>query len=546
MGIWISYLRANGPTLLLLTLFLSLNQALAAADRPNILFAFADDWGRYAGAYARLEPGGPADLAVTPHFDELAREGVLFRNAFVNAPSCTPCRSSLLSGQFFWRTGRGAILSGAVWDSQIPTYPLLLQRAGYHIGHSCKVWSPGKPANAPYGGSATAYNSAGRRFNSFSQTVSRAADPMSMRSELYREVRENFRNFLEDRGEDQPFCYWFGPTNCHRKWTRGSGRKLWGLNPDRLEGKLPAFLPDVPVVREDFADYLGEVQAFDAALGVLLEELRRNGELESTIIVVSGDHGIPGIPRGKCNLYDLGTRVPLVVRYPERFPGGRVVDDFVTLPDLAPTFLQAAGESIPEPMTARSLIPVLESASVGQVDPNRDHAVFGRERHVSGARTGSLPYPQRAIRTARYLLIRNFKPDRWPMGTAPGFGEPDGPFASTQDLTNSTFKAFADLDASPTKAWIIDHRQDADHDQYFDFAFGRRPGIEFFDLRDDPDQLVNLAEDPRYAEDLETLHDRLMQILKSTDDPRVRGDGSTFDEPPFSTPAEPGKFRRPS
>ena len=110
MGIWISYLRANGPTLLLLTLFLSLNQALAAADRPNILFAFADDWGRYAGAYARLEPGGPADLAVTPHFDELAREGVLFRNAFVNAPSCTPCRSSLLSGQFFWRTGRGAIL----------------------------------------------------------------------------------------------------------------------------------------------------------------------------------------------------------------------------------------------------------------------------------------------------------------------------------------------------------------------------------------------------------------------------------------------------
>ncbi|MEC8433060.1 MAG: sulfatase-like hydrolase/transferase, partial [Planctomycetota bacterium] len=83
-----------------------------AAETPNIVFIFADDWGRMASAYAALDPGGPSDVVSTPNFDQVAKNGVLFRNAFVNAPSCTPCRSSLLSGQYFWRTGRGAILRG--------------------------------------------------------------------------------------------------------------------------------------------------------------------------------------------------------------------------------------------------------------------------------------------------------------------------------------------------------------------------------------------------------------------------------------------------
>ena len=96
-------------------------------DRPNILFAFADDWGRQASIYAKIEgAGGINDVAKTPYFDKLARGGVLFTNASVNAPSCTPCRSSILAGRNFWETGRGAILQGAVWDENIPTWPLLL------------------------------------------------------------------------------------------------------------------------------------------------------------------------------------------------------------------------------------------------------------------------------------------------------------------------------------------------------------------------------------------------------------------------------------
>ena len=136
-----------------LSLFLflpALVAGAATARRPNILFAFADDWGRHASAYAQLDgPGSVNDVIHTPNFDRVAREGVLFRRAFVSAPSCTPCRSALLSGRHFWQTGRGAILRGAVWDGSNPSYPLLLRAAGYHIGETYKVWSPGTPVDAP-------------------------------------------------------------------------------------------------------------------------------------------------------------------------------------------------------------------------------------------------------------------------------------------------------------------------------------------------------------------------------------------------------------
>lgn len=508
-------------------------------ERPNIVFAFADDWGRYASAYAKLEPGGPSDIISTPNFDRIAREGVLFTNAFVNAPSCTPCRSSILSGQHFWRTGRGAILQGAIWDSSIPSYPLILRDSGYHIGHTFKVWSPGTPADAPYGGRDYAYVRRGRRFNDFSENVTAAPDPAAAKRELLEEVRGNVTDFLAARKEGRPFCYWFGPTNTHRKWIQGSGKALWGLNPDDLKGKLPAYLPDVPVVREDFCDYLGEAQAFDAAVGVLLEELERIGELDRTLIVVSGDHGIPGFPRGKCNLYDLGVGVALAVRWGKEIPAGRVVEDFVCLPDLAPTFLEAAGVSPPDVMTARSLVDVLKSDRDGVVDPSRDSVIVGRERHVAAARHDNLPYPQRAIRTRDFLYIRNFQPDRWPMGTGPGFGLAEGAMPAYETLREDTFAAFADMDASPTKAWIVTHHEDPGMDAFMDYAVGRRPAEELYDLRQDPHQMRNVAGESGYESVRADLANRLMSVLKSTGDPRVTGDGATFEKPPFVDPAAP-------
>src|SRR5690606_13569427 len=139
----------------------------------------------------------------------------------------------------------------------------------------------------------------------------KAVGVKAAKEELLDEVRANFDAFLAARPAGAPFCYWWGPTNTHRTWERGSGKALWGLDPDDLEGRMPAFLPDVHDIREDLCDYLGECMAFDAGLGVLLERLEAIGELDETLVVVSGDHGIPGIPRGKCNLYDIGCEVAL-------------------------------------------------------------------------------------------------------------------------------------------------------------------------------------------------------------------------------------------
>lgn len=522
-----------------LLLFISchLPQWASAADRPNIVMAFADDWGKYASAYAAIEPGGPSDVVSTPHFDAIAADGVLFTRAYVSAPSCTPCRSSLLSGQHFWRCGRGSILQGAIWDFSNPAYPLILEKSGYRIGHTYKVWSPGAPADAPHGGKRTAFNGHGRKFNGFSQNAMKAQNHESGKAKLLDEVRHNVRSFLDADGDqsvdgDAPFCYWFGPTNCHRKWIAGSGKALWGIDPDDLKGKLPPYLPDVEVVREDFADYLGEAQAFDAALGVIVEELRRIGQLDNTILVVSGDHGIPGVTRGKCNLYDLGTSVPLAIRWPQGITKtGRVVDDFVSLPDLAPTFLEAAGAEIPAAMTAKSLVAILASEKDGQVDPMRDAVFTGRERHVAKARAGNKPYPQRAIRTDQHLYIINFEPDRWPMGDGPGFGRADDAMPPLEPLRENTFAAFGDLDASPTKAWVVMHR---DQDPAsFDYAVGKRPMYELYDIQADPHCMTNLASNPQHDDLRGRLHDRLMSELKRTGDPRV-SDDVVYEKSPFT------------
>ncbi|MCB1209832.1 MAG: sulfatase, partial [Verrucomicrobiales bacterium] len=435
--------------------------ASAAEKRPNILFCFADDWGRYASAYRALDgPGTINDVVETPNVDKVAQRGVIFRHAHVTAPSCTPCRSSLLSGQYFWRTGRGAILQGAVWDSKIPTYPLLLRDAGYHIGKMFKVWSPGTPADAPYGGQEYAYEKAGREFNQFSQAATKAVaggkTPAEAKAALYEQVRKNFAAFMAARPEGQPFCFWFGPTNTHRKWIKGSGKALWGIEPESLKGKLPSFLPDVPEVREDVADYLGEAQAVDGAIGTLLAEVEKAGELNNTIVVISGDHGMPGMPHGKCNLYEFGTGVSLVIAGPQ-IKGGRVVDDFVNLTSLAPTFLDAGGVAVPDVMTGRSLLPILHSDKEGQVEADRTWVVTGRERHVESARDDFLPYPQRSIRTPTHRLIINFEPDRWPMGNP---YELDGSVTepTTEALTEDTRITFKDMDGSPTKAWLIGQR----------------------------------------------------------------------------------------
>ena len=535
----------QSKSLLFAILVLALASSAARADdKPlNILFCFADDWGRYASCLRDANRPSPSDVVKTPNIDRVARDGMLFRNAFVNAPSCTPCRSALLSGRYFYATGRAAILQGAQWDAKIPSFPLLLRDAGYHIGKSFKVWSPGTPADAPFGAQKYAYQSAGNLSNNFSENVTKAVGegkPLKdVSNQIFDEVRKNFEAFLADRKPDKPWLYWYGPTTVHRMWIKGSGKALWGIDPDSLKGKLPKFLPDVPEVREDFADYLGEIQAYDAYIGVILKKLEEAGELERTVIVVSGDHGPPGFTHGKCNLYDFGVGVTLAIRWPGG-KGGRIIDDFVNLMDLMPTFLEIGGAKIPDGVHGRSLVNVLKSDRSGQVDPARTYVVNGRERHVAASREGNLPYGHRAIRTKDYLYIRNFKPERWPMGDPRNITDDKAP--PQRELETNTHITFADMDASPTKAWLIAHRNDKEWKPFYDLAFAKRPAEELYDVKNDPDQIKNVADIAAHAGAKRRLFEQLMKVLKETNDPRL---DDAFDKPPFTDAAPEKKPKKP-
>jgi N-sulfoglucosamine sulfohydrolase len=506
-------------------------------SRPNILFAFGDDWGRYASVYGKIHGDKSLSrLISTPTVDRIAREGALFTNALVPAPSCTPCRSSVLSGRYFWQTGLGAILQGAVWDDAIPTFPRILQASGYHAGATYKTWSPGVSAGiAPYGTEDHFYNGGGTRFGQFSRVVTRQVEQGKSCEEakrtLYDEVRKNFADFMAARKEGQPFCYWWGPTNTHRTWEKGSGASLWGLNPDDLKGRLPAYFPDVPDVREDVADYLGECMAFDAGLEVIIKELERRGELDNTLVVVSGDHGIPGFPRAKCNLYGIGCEVALMARLPGVIPSGMVIEDLTNIMDLAPTFLEAAGCD-PEPTMAGSS---LWGRLTGKAGPKSDDWVItGRERHVAEARERALPYPQRSIRTKEYLYIHNFCPDRWPMGDPKGMDDLSAPALPWKALESNTHTAYPDMDASPTKAWMIYHRAEPDYTGDFQLGFGKRPQEELYDLRKDPDMMTNVAQDPASQEVCRTLRETLMNELRKQKDPRVCDEKCRYDQRPFT------------
>ncbi len=446
---------------------------------PNIFFALADDW-----SWPHASIAGD-QVIKTPTFDRIAREGILFHNAFVSSPSCTPSRGAILTGQYHWRLQQG----GDLWSTlpaKFSVYPDLLEKAGYHVGYIRKGWGPGR--NEPGGRHR---NPAGNQYKTFAE-------------------------FLKSRPADAPFCFWFGSHDPHRKykWRAGvdSGMKLENVS-------VPGCFPDNETVRIDICDYYWEVQRFDRETGEMIKLLEDMGELENTLVVMSGDNGMP-FPRCKSNLYDLGTNVPLVVRWSAKVKSGRVIDDFINLADLAPTFLEIAGLKHTPEMTGKSFLNILLSNRQGQVDPARNKVFTGKERHA-WVRENGTGYPMRAIRTHEFLYIRNFKPNRWPAG---------------DPLYNENFdphRQFGDVDDSPTKQYMIDHKDEPKVRELYKLAFEKRPQEELYDLRKDPDQLHNVANEEKYTDIKNKLSAELTNLLKSTNDPRILGKGDVFDLYPY-------------
>jgi arylsulfatase A-like enzyme len=459
-------------TLATLVCFFAATAASLAADRPNILFAMADDWAwPHAGVYGDK-------VVKTPTFDRVAREGMLFSHAFSVTPSCTPSRAAVLTGQTSHRLEE----SGNLWSilpKKFDTYPDLLEAAGYHVGLMGKGWGPGTLE-----GSGRDRNPAGPTY-------------------------KDFETFLKSVPEGKPFCFWFGSRDPHRAYVKGSGVKS-GM---KLEDVVvPPYLPDTPEVRSDICDYYFAVQRYDRDTGAMMDLLEKAGKLDNTIILMTGDNGWP-FPRGKANLYDAGTRQSLGIRWPARVKAGRTSDAYISFADFAPTLLEAAGLKPPAAMTGRSFLDLL---TTGESKVMRDRVFVERERHAN-VRKGDLGYPCRAIRTRDYLYIHNIHPERWPAGD-PELWKAVGPFG--------------DIDGGPTKDVILAGRDDPKLGKFFQLACGKRPAEELYDAAKDPYQLTNLADSADHAGTKKKLREELERWMRDTGDPRARGE-EPWDKYPY-------------
>jgi arylsulfatase A-like enzyme len=462
-------------------------------ERPNILFCISDDQS-YAHTGANGDP-----VVKTPGFDRIAREGLRFVHAFCDAPTCGPSRSAILTGQSIWRLEEAGNIHSTL-PAKFATYTEMLKEAGYYVGYTGKGWSPGRLE--PGGRNE---NPAGIEYQS------RKVKPpfKAMRNTDY---AGNFADFLEDTPEGSPFCFWLGTSEPHRGYELGAGKRT-GKDPDKVI--VPPIFPDNDIVRSDILDYLVEVEHFDSMVEQAIATLEESGQLDNTIVVVTSDHGMP-FPRAKASLYDAGSRVPLAIRWPGGVTNpGRAVHAFVNLSDLAPTFLEAAGLEPPEMMTAQSLLAVFRNDK----SKNREAAYIGMERH-DGCRKGGKGYPCRAIRTADYLYIHNFEPSRWPSGS------PDASVCARSI-------PYGEIDSAPTKTFLMEHRNEHGVARLAELAFGLRPAEELYDLKSDPDQMVNLAGTVGMAETQAALRKQLFDHLEATEDTRVVGGTVDWDFYPY-------------
>ncbi len=462
----------------------------AAEKPPNILLAISDDQSYpYASAY------GTTDIQ-TPAFDRVAKSGVLFHNAFCASPGCSPSRAALLTGRNTWELEQAGTHASS-FPQKFTVYPDILEDAGYFVGYTGKGWGPGN------------YKVSGRKRNPAGPAWQKRKmkSPPGISSNDY---ASNFSDFLKEKPADQPFCFWFGATEPHRSYKNGIGREQGKSLADAF---VPKFLPDTPTIRSDILDYDVEIEWFDQHLGRILDQLEQAGELENTLVIVTADNGMP-FPRAKANCYEYGIHAPLAVSWPAKVPADRDVIDIVGFIDFAPTMLHAAGVKIPKVMSGRSFLNLLMSRRDGQVSEDRVRAYSARERH-SSSRFDNRTYPIRAMRTPKYLYIRNFRPNRWPAGHPAGF---------KKDVFG-----YYDIDACPSKTFLWEHRTDPRLGQYFEWSVEKRPEIELYDIENDPANLINLADNAKYAAIKNELGEEFEAYLRRTGDPRVLDGGDIYE-----------------
>lgn len=450
---------------------------VTAAESPNILLILADNW-RWPNAGILGDP-----MAITPTFDRIAREGVLFANTFNPVPSCSPTRACLLTGKYAHQLGERANLWSA-FPKDTPVVTELLREAGYQTAYCGKAWGPGNHTISGW-----QENPVGTAFKSFC-------------------------SFCAERDKTKPFFFWLGNTDTA---TRGGKHPYLEYAKSKLdESKLviPPELPDCPEVRRDLLNYYGGILKLDEQAAAAIALLEKTDALEKTVVVFVSDNGWQ-MPRGLANCYDAGSRVPLAIRWGNKLHAGRRVNAFINVADLGPTFLQLANIVPPKEMSMRGLKELLLNE---QAPHTRQHVFLERERHAD-VRRDHMSYPIRAVRTSDFLYIHNLRPERWPAG------DPDVLFIRGQP--------FGDVDATAVKDVLLEHQADLAFQKYTGLIFGKRPAEELYDLSKDPQQLRNVAAVPEYATELTKHRKLVLEWMTQTEDPRIDSKDERFDQYPY-------------
>ena len=458
----------------------SSDQETTAPTRPNILFCIADD-----ASYPHMGAYG-CSWVNTPGFDRVAREGLLFTRAYTPNAKCAPSRSCILTGRNSWQL-EAAVNHFPDFPAKFTTYAEVLAKNGYHVGHTAKGWAPGNPGEV----NGQRRELIGPGYNQYDTVPPTSA----MSTNNY---AANFADFLDARPEGEPFCFWYGSTEPHRRYEYGSSLAQGGKQLSDLDW-LPPFWPEVDSVRTDILDYAYEIEYFDQHLQQMLTILEERGELDNTLVVVTSDNGMP-FPRIKGQEYEYSNHLPLAMMWKNGIQrAGQTIEEMVSFIDFAPTFLELAGvapEDNPmQPITGTSLLPLFREDTT--VD-RPDYVLIGKERHDVG-RPNDQGYPIRGIVRGEFLYLQNYEPDRWPAGN------PETGYLNT--------------DGGATKTVILNQRRFGEETKFWELCFGKRPGEELFQISRDPACVTNLANSPEYQGIKEQMRTEMLAELERQGDP---------------------------
>lgn len=438
--------------------------------RPlNVLLITADDLNyNSVGVYGSTVPD------ITPNIDQLASEGLRFTRAYVNIAICQPSRQSILTGRYPHRNGAPGF---DPIDRSVRTLPEALHQVGYLnaiIGKEEHL----KPMDK------FCWDYVIREEDVASGTG------IGRSPALYRQYTAEFIH--RAKAENKPFFLMANTHDPHRPFAGSEQeRRQWGEDLPEFTRKIapeevsvPAFLPDLPEVQQEMAEYYTSVYRCDQVVGSILRALEESGQSDNTLVLFISDNGI-SLPFAKGNCYLNSNKTPWIMRWPGQIPPGSVDSThFVSGIDFMPTVLHALHLSKVPDMDGYSFLPILK----GQ--PQSRTMVFTQLHKLFSGRE----YPMRSIQRGDFGYIANF----WA----------DGDFTFTGDALSG--RTFAAMDQAAASSEEIAERVD---------LLKYRVKEELYDFKNDPDGLVNLADDPELREEKQQLKELLYAEMKRSDDP---------------------------